>query len=215
MDLLSQLDVLGLDFDPTLTTSLERLVDELIRWNTRRNLTAINDRAEIIEKHLVDSLTLLPFARESKRMLDLGSGAGFPALPIKIACPLLPVVAVDSVGKKIDFHRHIARLLHLVDYNAVASRIETLAEDVDFRNGFDLVTARALSSLEQVVSLAEPFLLPGGRVVAMKGPEGRLEAAEWQSSLLAARWSIRLVELSLPVSRSERCLIELRRTDGL
>jgi len=214
VELLSQLDTLGLDVDPALMTSLERLVDELLRWNARRNLTAINDRAEIIEKHLVDSLTLLPFARTSRRMLDLGSGAGFPALPIKIVCPLLPVVAVDSVGKKIDFHRHVARLLHLADYHAIASRIELLAEDVAFRNGFDLVTARALSSLEQVVALAEPFLLPGGRVIAMKGPEGRVEVKEWQSSLLATRWSIQLVELRLPVSKSERCLIELRRTEG-
>ena len=86
---------------------MERLVDEMLRWNRSRNLTAITDRDEVLEKHLVDSLTLLPFARQAKRLLDIGSGAGFPALPLKIVCPELAVVSVDAVGKKIDFQRHV------------------------------------------------------------------------------------------------------------
>jgi len=143
-------------------TPLEKLVDELLRWNSRRNLTAINERPAALEKHLVDSLTLLPYARQAKRLLDIGSGAGFPALPLKIVCPDLAVVSVDSVGKKIDFQRHVARILGLDQFTAIHERIETLQEHPDLRYGFDLVTARALCSLTELVVLAEPFLAEVG-----------------------------------------------------
>lgn len=211
MELSEQLTALGVPVDTPTLVSLERLVKELLRWNARRNLTAITESAEIVEKHLVDSLTLLPLAQQATRLLDLGSGAGFPALPLKIACPDLTVVAVDSIGKKIDFHRHVARLLRLSDYTAVAARIEALHDVPNYRAGFDLVTARALSSLEQVVALAAPFLAPGGRLVAMKGPEGRDELAAWRGAPGADGWGVRLQEFRLPVSRAERCLVILTR----
>ncbi len=210
-DLSTQLAELGLTLEPATLVSLERLVDELLHWNARRNLTAITARDEIIEKHLVDSLTVLPFAQQAMRLLDLGSGAGFPSLPLKIVCPSLEVVAVDSVEKKIDFHRHVKRLLQLEGYTAVAARIEALAQDAAFRCRFDLVTARALSRLDQVVTLAAPFLAPGGRLIAMKGPEGRDEVLECGESLAREGWSVHLHERLLPVSGARRCLVELTR----
>ena len=185
---------------------LERMVEELLRWKPRRNLTAITDRDEVLEKHLVDSLTLLPFARQSTRLLDIGSGAGFPALPLKIVCPELEVVSVDAVGKKIDFQRHVVRTLGLQGFTALHARIETLT---DYHAGFDLVTARALCSLVDLVALAEPFLAPGGRLVAMIGPEGSREFSEQQEPLKQAGWSAVLHRLNLPLSGAERCLIEL------
>jgi 16S rRNA (guanine527-N7)-methyltransferase len=204
-DLLNRLD---LEVDLEAMSLLERLVDELLRWNPRRNLTAITDRDEVVEKHLVDSLSLLPFARQSSRLLDIGSGAGFPALPLKIVCPELEVVSVDAVGKKIDFQRHVARTLNLKNFTALHARVETLSE---YRNSFDLVTARALCPLGDLVTLAEPFLACGGRLVAMKGPEGSRELSDQQESLRAAGWSVVLHRLTLPLSGAERCLVELSR----
>ena len=93
MGLPQLLATLGLDVAPEAVVRLERLADELLRWSRRRNLTAITGRDEILEKHLVDSLTLLPFINRTGRLLDIGSGAGFPALPVKIACPDLEVVS--------------------------------------------------------------------------------------------------------------------------
>ncbi|RLB67444.1 MAG: 16S rRNA (guanine(527)-N(7))-methyltransferase RsmG [Deltaproteobacteria bacterium] len=188
---------------------LEQLVDELLRWNPRRNLTAITDHDEVLEKHLVDSLTLLPFARQSDRLLDIGSGAGFPALPLKIVCPELEVVSVDAVGKKIDFQRHAVRTLGLTGFTALHERVEKLVGHADYRAGFDLVTARALCSLGDLVALAGPFLAPGGRLVAMKGPEGHLEFSEQRDLLSQKGWAATLHGLKLPVSGAERCLIEL------
>lgn len=204
-DLLCKLD---LNVSSTTIPLLERVVDELLRWNPRRNLTAITARDEVLEKHLVDSLTLLPFARQSTRLLDIGSGAGFPALPLKIVCPELEVVSVDAVGKKIDFQRHVVRTLGLQGFTALHARVESLT---DYHVGFDLVTARALCSLAELVALAEPFLTSDGRLVAMKGPEGSREFAEQQEPLKQTGWSAVLHPLNLPLSGAERCLIELTR----
>ncbi len=212
MALTELLRVLDLKISAETTLLLEQLVDELLRWNQRRNLTAITDRDEVLEKHLVDSLTLLPFARQSTRLLDIGSGAGFPALPLKIVCPELEVVSVDAVGKKVDFQRHIVRTLGLQGFTAIHERVERLADHLDYRSGFDLLTARALCSLGELVALAEPFLAPGGRLVAMKGPEGHRELSEQHDLLRQAGWSAALHRLNLPVSGAERCLVELTRS---
>ncbi len=208
MTLPESLRRLNLHLAPETLTLLERLIEELLRWNHRRNLTAIIDREEVLEKHLIDSLTLLPFARQSTHLLDIGSGAGFPALPLKIACPELSVVSVEAVGKKIDFQRHISRTLGLQGFTVLHQRVEMLT---DYRAAFDLVTARALCSLGGLIALAGPFLAPGGRLVAMKGPEGHLEFLAQQDLLKQQGWNATLHKLKLPVSRAERCLIELTR----
>lgn len=203
------LDKLELEIPDGKLVLLEQLADQLLRWTKRRNLTAITDRSEVLEKHLVDSLTLMPLVGQSRRLLDIGSGAGFPALPIKIACPDLEIVSVDAVGKKIDFQRHIARTLALQTFAAVHSRIEELSGDASYRAGFDLVTARAVTSLHDLVAMAKPFLAPSGRLVAMKGPEGEREFAEHRESLQKEGWTAHLHRLVLPCSGSERSLIEL------
>lgn len=187
---------------------LERLADELLHWNPRRNLTAITVRDEVLEKHLVDSLTLLPFARQATCLLDIGSGAGFPSLPLKIVCPELTVVSVDAVGKKIDFQRHVVRTLRLQGFTALHERVEKLT---GYRPFFDLITARALCSLGELVELAKPFLAPGGRLVAMKGPEGNREFTDQREILEREGWTVFLHNLKLPVSGAERCLIEMTR----
>jgi len=211
MTLPEMLSVLDLDVAPEAVLRLERLVDELLRWNARRNLTAIKDRSEVLEKHLVDSLTLLPYARKAKRLLDLGSGAGFPALPLKIACPDLAVVSVEAVGKKIAFQRHAVRTLGLTGFKALHGRIENLHDQAEYRAGFDLVTARALCGLDALLAMAKPFLAPVGKLVAMKGPDGVREFSVLQEQLQHDGWTASLTRLNLPVSQSERCLIRLSR----
>jgi 16S rRNA (guanine527-N7)-methyltransferase len=206
-----QLLKLELEIPHDSLVQLELLVDELLRWTKRRNLTAITDRDEVLEKHLVDSLTMLPFARQASRLLDIGSGAGFPALPLKIVCPALEVVSVDAVGKKIDFQKHVARKLGLPSFTGSHARIQDLQGEDDYRAGFDLVTARALTSLEDLVAMAEPFLAPGGRLVAMKGPEGEQEYSASRNRLCESGWSLALHRLVLPRSGAQRCLIELAR----
>jgi 16S rRNA (guanine527-N7)-methyltransferase len=211
MSFLTLLDKLGLDIPRETVPVLEGVLDELLRWNQRRNLTAITNRDEALEKHLADSLTLLPFAQRATRLLDIGSGAGFPSLPLKIVCPGLDVVSVDAVGKKIDFQRHVVRTYALTGFVALHGRIEQLLEEPSCQPGFDLVAARALCPLGELIDLAEPFLTPGGRLVAMKGPEGPQELAEEHERLHQAGWTASVQCLRLPVSGADRCLIEVSR----
>jgi 16S rRNA (guanine527-N7)-methyltransferase len=186
MDLLGelkrQLQTLDLEvglsaFEPLLT-----LQDELLRWNRTYNLTAITDPVEAIEKHLVDSLTLLPSLEEKNSLLDIGSGAGFPSLPLKIARPGMAVVSVDAVGKKIRFQKHVVRKLGLTGFTPWHGRAEDLPGQDVAATGFDLVVARAFASIPKLLELARFCLKPGGTIVAMKGPEAESElmaATDW------------------------------------
>ena len=187
------------------------LMDELLRWNQRRNLTAITKPLDVIEKHLIDSLSLVPYLPESGRLLDLGSGAGFPGLPLKIACPEFDVVSVDAVAKKIQFQRHVARTLGLSGFTAVHGRVEACQQHAAFREGFDRVTARAVTQLGSLVALAGDYVRPDGALVAMKGPEGPQEWQECRGELEEEGWSLQLETLFLPLSGAERCLLILTR----
>lgn len=190
---------------------LVRLTEELHRWNRSRNLTAISNLDEILEKHIIDSLTLLPYVRSSRRMLDMGSGAGFPGLPVKICCPSLELVSVDAVAKKVSFQKHAARLLQLEGFTAQHGRMEALGKTPAFAGRFDLVTARAVGSLLLLSRLAGPCLAAGGHLIAMKGPEGVTEREDHQAQLLAEGWTVRCEMLRLPVSGARRCLLILNR----
>lgn len=192
---------------------LEWLGQELLRWNRTYNLTAITDPLEVREKHLVDSLTLLPHLGTARRFLDLGSGPGFPALPLKIVRPALDIVSVDAVGKKIMFQRHVVRTLKLDGFTAIHGRAEDLPKDPRYRAGFDTITARALGSLPLLIQLAAPCLAPGGRLIAMKGAEGEAELATAQAELATLGFACTgRHSLRLPVSGAERCLLILEKT---
>jgi 16S rRNA (guanine527-N7)-methyltransferase len=194
---------------------LEWLSAELLRWNRTHNLTAIIDPREVREKHLLDSLTLLPLLGDAKRLLDLGSGAGFPALPLKIACPALDVVSIDAVSKKIAFQRHVARTLQLSGFTAIHGRAEELAGNPTYARGFDIVTARALGNLPLLAELAAPCLAPGGRLIAMKGAEGAAELAAAQAELMKRGFACAGQHtLRLPESGAERMLIVLTRNSS-
>lgn len=213
LSLAGQLALLGISVPPVALEQLEWLGTELLRWNRTHNLTAITDPDEIREKHLADALTLLPQLSGAARLLDLGSGAGFPALPLKIARPELEVVAVDAVAKKIAFQRHVARALRLSGFTAIHGRAENLPATPVCAPGFDVVTARALGNLPLLARLAAPCLAPGGRLIAMKGAEGAAELAAAQEELETLGFvCTERHELRLPVSGAERCLLVLVRS---
>lgn len=202
----------GLDPESVNNQKQERFLSELLRWNQRINLTAITDPGEATEKHIVDSLLLLPFLGETRSLLDMGSGAGLPGIPLQIACPDLEVVSVDSVGKKISFQRHIKRLLELDNFLPLQARLERLSEKLPQEKQFALITARAFSSLETIVTFATPWLSPTGKILAMKGPEGKAEVSAAKKIITGAGLSIEDVhEYRLPFSGAERQLVVLKR----
>src|SRR5438132_2102852 len=150
---------LGLD-DARLATVVEQFLryrQELLDWNTRINLTAITDPEEVLIKHFLDSLSLLSvYDKPRARLLDIGSGAGFPGLPLKIVRPQWEVVLLEATGKKVTFLQHMIETLQLEGVEAVHGRAEELAHNEAFRASFDVVTARAVASLPTLLEYAAP-----------------------------------------------------------
>ena len=184
--------------------------DELKKWNRKINLTAITDDSAIVVKHFLDSLTLLKTVGGQGSLLDIGSGGGFPAIPLKIMSRELNVTSVDAVEKKIIFQRHVMRTLQLHDFCALHARGEELA--AKHAGTFDWVVSRAFSDIPTFVNLALPLLSDGGKIVAMKGKGGLDEvlAAEKSLSTSGAR-IIETVELRLPISGDSRILVVIAR----
>ncbi|ALC18302.1 16S rRNA m(7)G-527 methyltransferase [Desulfuromonas soudanensis] len=207
-----QLSEMGIVLGTETEEKLLAFLAGMLNWNKKVNLTAITEPRAAIEKHLVDSLTLLPLLRGDERLLDLGSGGGLPAIPLKIASPGLQVLSVDAVEKKVVFQRHIARQLKLENFQAHHGRAESLSNNPLWAGGFDLVVSRAFTALPAFAALALPCLAPGGRIVAMKGGDGVRELAEGSELLAGLGLECSEVRsLRLPASDAARTLIVLVR----
>ena len=193
---------LGLELAPAQVEALGTLLDELADWNTRMNLTAIKDPAEAVDKHLLDSLALLPRLR-GLAIADVGSGAGFPGLPLAIADPGRRYVLIESTGKKAKFLRHMVARLDLPNVEVIAERSESYRP----KRPFDTVVARALGPLAEFVRVAGHLAGRGGRLLAMKGkvPEAEIQA-------LPAGWkAVAVHPVAIPGLDAERCFVELGR----
>ncbi len=162
-----------------------RYQQELIEWNGRFNLTAITDPAEILFKHFLDSASILAaYDKPQAKVLDIGAGAGFPGLPLKILRPHWRVVLLEATGKKVTFLRHMIETLELSEIDAVQGRAEELAHQQEYRASFDLVTARAVASLPTLLEYAAPFCRVGGQIILPKKGDVTEELAQGK---LAAR----------------------------
>ena len=155
---------LGVTLSDADAARLVHLLDELERWNRTYNLTAVRDPADMVARHLLDSLAMLPFVGDGA-LADLGTGPGLPGIPLAIARPQLQVTLVESNGKKARFLREAVRTLQLRNARVAESRIESLDEPA----AYDAITARALATLPLIVELGGPLLKPAGRLLAMKG----------------------------------------------
>ena len=148
---------------------------ELLKWNQKINLTAIRSERGIVLKHFLDSLSVYPYLSETISLLDAGSGAGFPGIPLKIVQPSLEITLIDSVRKKVDFQRHIIRMLGLKRIGAIHGRVQDKEILQSLTGQFDTVISRAFSDLQTLLLLTYPFLRKGGLLLAMKGKRERGE----------------------------------------
>jgi 16S rRNA (guanine527-N7)-methyltransferase len=194
---------LALDLDETQLARLVAHLDLLDDWNSRMNLTAIRDRPAQLTKHLLDSLTVQPFLR-GERIADVGSGAGFPGIPLAIVEPGRRFALIESTGKKCRFLEHVRDTLGLANVEVVQSRAEAYHPEIRF----DTVIARAVGPIAGLLKVAGPLVVGGGRLLAMKGRYPRDE--------LAARlngWKVAAVHpLTVPGLAEERHLVELVRS---
>jgi 16S rRNA (guanine527-N7)-methyltransferase len=186
------------------------LATELKKWGRKINLTTIKEDEEIAVKHFLDSLTLIRSIGTKGDLLDIGSGGGFPAIPLKIARHELHVVSVDAVEKKIIFQRHVARQLGLQRFEALHARAEELA--AKYGGHFDWVVSRAFSDIPTYVRIALPLIKEQGRIIAMKGRGGCKEAAAARASLQEMGVEVcEVVELRLPGSGDSRSLVVMKK----
>lgn len=201
---------LGLHLTSAQLGNFYTYAGELTKWSKKINLTAIKTDEEIALKHFVDSLTLAKVVKNKGRLLDIGSGGGFPAIPLKIVLHDLHVMSVDAVEKKVIFQRHVARLLHLHDFEAVHVRGEELAKS--HAGQFDWIVSRAFSDIPTFAAMTLPLLKSDGRLIAMKGRGGRDEAEAAKGALddLGARIA-ELLEFRLPVSGDSRYIVVMEK----
>ena len=185
-------------------------LDTLKLWNKRVNLTSLKDDRDIIVNHFLDSITAGSLIREKSRLLDIGSGAGFPGVPLKIVLPTLDVTLLDSAHKKVAFMNELVRTLGLADIKAVWGRAEDEENGVE-RGVFDFVITRAVGGISEIVRLCEPYLAGNGRVIIMRGRRGE---EEWKAAEPSLRERFRLVArkaLKLPLGGHSRVIFAVER----
>jgi len=197
---------LGVTVSESDIQALELFTAELLKWNRTVNLTSITKHDEIAVKHLLDSRMVSEHIQDGDLVLDIGSGAGIPAIPLKIFRPEVNVVSVDAVGKKILFQRHAARVLKLEKFEALHDRVENLYST--YARRFDVIISRAFTRLDRFVNIAHPLLAVGGRMISMKGPAApdEIKAAEGTLHDLGFEISCHC-PYSLPFGQGERSLI--------
>ena len=199
----------GIDLSERQIEQFRTYFTELVEWNEKMNLTAITDEPSVYLKHFYDSISAAFYVDFSKEMTvcDVGAGAGFPSIPLKICYPHIELTIVDSLNKRITFLNHLADELQLENVHFVHARAEEFGKNKAYREQFDLVTARAVARLSVLSELCVPLVKKGGQFVAMKGAAGPEELIDAKSALNIL--GVELVEqfdFELPEEDSERTI---------
>ena len=173
---------LGIDLDNTSIKKFLFYLEVLKKWNKKLNLTSLEDNQEIITKHFIDSLTIISYLFDNCRMLDLGSGAGFPGIPISIVKGSVYVTLLESREKRTYFLNHIVRQLELLNVSVVRGRAEDRGNKIE-RGVFDFVICRAFGKIENIIDSGKEYLNRSGKIILMRGSRGLEELEECRSRL--------------------------------
>ena len=163
------LDRINIDIKEDNVEKFNLYMKELLEWNEKINLTAITEEKDIILKHFVDSLTALKYIKKGSKVIDIGTGAGFPVIPLKIQREDIKIILMDSLNKRINFLKEMIIKLSLENIEAIHSRAEELARNIDYREGYDIAISRAVANLSTLVEYMLPFVKIGGKCICMKG----------------------------------------------
>lgn len=194
----------------------DRYFELLVFWNEKINLTSITGKDDVFVKHFADSIAMLKYADMSgKSLIDIGTGAGFPGIPLKIMCPELNVVLADSLNKRITFLNEIINELELDDIIAIHGRAEDLANDNEYREKFDVVTSRAVANLSVLSEYCLPFVNTGGTFISYKSGnvDDELSSAGHAIEVLGGKVE-RVEKYSIPYTDYDRSLCFIKKINA-
>lgn len=207
-------DVLDVELDNSALEKFDYFTDELIDWNKVMNLTAIKKPEEIVVKHYIDSLAILKYVKIEKnaKIADVGCGAGFPGLPVKIARGDISLCSIDSLGKRVNFLTRLEKKLELEKCDCINARAEEIAAKEPYRAAYDYSFARAVARLRVLAEYCLPLVKTGGVFVAMKGGDDNDEIDEARNAVKILGGKIENVfEYVLPQTDNKRTIIVIRK----
>lgn len=184
----------------------------LLEWNKKINLTAITNEDDIILKHFVDSLTIKKYISENEKIIDIGTGAGFPGIPLAIMNKNNEITLMDSLNKRIVFLNDVIDKLKLTNVKAIHSRAEELARNKTYREKYDVAVSRAVANLSTLVEYMLPFVSVGGKCICMKGPNIEEELKNAKNAIKELGGEIIKIEnFKLPESDNERNIVIIKK----
>lgn len=205
----------GITLTPGQLEQFEIYYQTLVEWNEKMNLTAITDKEEVYLKHFYDSISAAFYFDFSApiQLCDVGAGAGFPSIPLKIVFPSIDLTIVDSLNKRITFLNHLASQLKLDHVHFIHDRAETFGVNPDYREKYDVVTARAVARMSVLSELCLPLVKQGGTFIAMKAAHAREELDGGKKAIALLGGMVEnTFTFKLPVEESERNIIVIKKT---
>jgi 16S rRNA (guanine527-N7)-methyltransferase len=204
----------GITLSSEQLDQFEKYFETLVEWNEKMNLTAITEKAEVYLKHFYDSITASFYYDFTKpfHLCDVGAGAGFPSIPLKIVFPQIEVTIVDSLNKRISFLNHLADVLKLENVHFIHDRAETFGVNPQFRESFDVVTARAVARMSVLSELCLPLVKVGGHFIAMKAAHAQDELGMGQKAITTLGGRLEeMFTFTLPMEESERNILIIKK----
>ncbi len=189
-----------------------RFKELLVEWNKKMNLTAITEENEIVLKHFIDSLTSLKYIDDNGKIIDVGTGAGFPGIPIAIMKENAEITLLDSLNKRLNFLNEVKNNTNLNNVKLVHGRAEDFGQDINFREKYDISISRAVANLSTLSEYLLPFVKVGGKCICMKGPDSDKEIEEAKNAIIRLGGKIVKIEkFNLPDSDIGRTIIVIEK----
>ena len=200
--------ILGVRFSVEQIEQFYKYMNLLIEWNEKMNLTAITEPKEIILKHFIDSITILKYIDDNSKLVDVGTGAGFPGVPLSIMNPTLKITLVDSLNKRLIFLQEVVKELNLKNIEIVHARAEEFGQNKKYREKFDIATTRAVANLATLSEYLVPLVKIGGKIISMKASNAKEEINDAQKAIEVLGGKIeKIEEFDLPKSDIGRTII--------
>ncbi|MCT8977609.1 16S rRNA (guanine(527)-N(7))-methyltransferase RsmG [Clostridium sp. CX1] len=203
-----------LDFNEDMYNKFMQYKDMIKEWNEKINLTAITEDEQMVKKHFIDSIKIFKFSplREAKSIIDIGTGAGFPGIPIKLVKPDVDMTLLDSLNKRIIFLNEVINKLELKEIKTIHGRAEDFSRKIEYRQSIDVVVSRAVANLAVLSELCIPYVKIGGYFVAMKGPSVEEEIKEGKSAVSILGGKIEdIIEIEIEDSNLNHNLVVIRK----